>query len=110
MASGSRRDGGRADHDPSDTLACPLKCGKCQASCRLAYVTVSVYAAPFRVLAWLWDTMAWVTASRSGLSARRSLVSSSGSDGSLEQAPDEGPSAMVRLVAQDIGVGVETAV
>jgi transposase len=27
----------------------------------------------------------------------------------LEQAPDEGPSAMVRLVAQVVGVGVETA-
>jgi putative transposase len=48
--------------------------GECQASCRMAYVMVFVYATPlFRVFDWLWSKAAWTTASRSGLSVTAAI-------------------------------------
>ena len=47
----------------------PGQIGERQASCRMACVMSSVYAAPpFRVFDWLWTKAASITASRSGLS------------------------------------------
>jgi hypothetical protein len=48
--------------------------GECQASCRMAYVMIFVYATPlFRVFDWLWSKAAWTTASRSGLSVTAAI-------------------------------------